>query len=116
MVERVIKVSEFTKYPGGRWKKDGTNSGEEFRETVLKPALLAAHQNGDKIVVSLDGVAGFSSSFLEEAFGGLVRQKLMPTDELMQILSVRASESVLEGFKADALSYLERAIKNSKAA
>ena len=30
-------------------------------------------QDGGKIIINLDGTAGYATSFLEEAFGGLVR-------------------------------------------
>jgi hypothetical protein len=66
-----ISVSEdFTKYPYGRYRNDGPNSGEEFRDDHLIPAL----KKNDLIEVILDGAAGYGSSFLEEAFGGLVRK------------------------------------------
>ena len=52
MVEKLISVSEFSRFPGGRWKKDGPFSGEEFRDTIVIPALKAAKAAGDKVVVS----------------------------------------------------------------
>lgn len=116
MVEKLISVSEFSRFPGGRWKKDGPFSGEEFRDTIVIPALKAAKAAGDKVVVSLDDVEGYASSFLEETFGGIVRANVMPPEELMGILSVRSADPVFSGFKADALRYLERAIKSQKAA
>lgn len=63
-------ADDFTKYPGGRYKKHGKGSGEEFREDFLVPNL----EKDEQIIVVLDGTAGYSSSFLEEAFGGLVRR------------------------------------------
>jgi hypothetical protein len=116
MVERIVKVSDFTKFPGGRWKKDGSYSGEEFRERFLKPELLAARAAKDTVVVSLDGVAGYGSSFLEEVFGGIVRSEIMPPDILTSMLTIRVTDSALEGFKADALRYLSRAVTAAKAA
>lgn len=67
---RVIKVSDFSKFPGPRYKKLGKFSGEEFRESVLIPAI---NDGVDDLEINLDGVFGYGSSFLEEAFGGLVR-------------------------------------------
>lgn len=64
-----LKVTDFTKYPGPRYKALGSNSGEEFRETYLIPAL----KTDPKVSVNLDGVLGYGSSFLEEIFGGMVR-------------------------------------------
>ena len=67
MMIKVNVANDFTKYPSGRYKKNGTTSGEEFRERLLEPHLKA----GEKLEISLDGTIGYGSSFLEEAFGGL---------------------------------------------
>jgi hypothetical protein len=65
----VVDVArDFTPTPGGRYRAIGKWSGEEFRETKLEPLLRAGHS----IIVDLDGAEGFTTSFLEEAFGGLV--------------------------------------------
>lgn len=60
-----IFFKEFTKYPGGRLKKHGPFSGEEFRDDVLRPLLLV----NDVLNIDLTGVSGFGSSFLDESFG-----------------------------------------------
>jgi hypothetical protein len=71
----IIEISiarNFTKTPGPRYKKDGKYSGEEFRESFL--AKYFSDPNDEtEIIIDLDGVDGYPSSFLEEAFGGLVR-------------------------------------------
>lgn len=70
MPARVINVAQdFSRYPAGRYVEDGPFSGAAFRDDILIPALQA----GEHIHVELDGVRGYGSSFLEEAFGGLVR-------------------------------------------
>lgn len=67
---KVINVAkDFSRYPAGRYKDDGPFTGEHFREDLLIPSL---HEY-DKVVIELDGTRGYGSSFLEEAFGGLVR-------------------------------------------
>lgn len=77
-----IKVAQdFSKYPGGRLKTDGPASGERFRDDFLLPALKAS----DMVVVYLDGVAGYPHSFLEEAFGGLVRVHGLTRDKLEEL-------------------------------
>lgn len=60
---------DFSRFPGGRHRNLGKFSGEEFRDDHLVPAL----KSGDEVTVVLDGTAGYGSSFLEEAFGGLIR-------------------------------------------
>jgi hypothetical protein len=62
-------AKQFSTEPAGRYEADGSSSGEVFRRKHLAPALDAY----DQVTVILDGTEGYGSSFLEEAFGGLVR-------------------------------------------
>lgn len=67
---KAISVArDFSRYPAGRYKTDGPYSGEQFREKFLLPVVAA----GKRARVELDGARGYGSSFLEEAFGGLIR-------------------------------------------
>jgi hypothetical protein len=68
-MQMISVIEQFSENPAGRYVTDGPNSGERFRDEVLAPAL----NSSDKVKVNLDGVLGYGSSFLEEAFGGLVR-------------------------------------------
>lgn len=84
-----IKIgSAFSRFPGPRYRRQGPNSGEQLRETILVPALRGSR----KIFVDLDGTAGFGSSFLDEAFGGLVRQNLIKKDEFFKVFSFKSEE------------------------
>lgn len=67
---KIINVTDFSEFPGPRYESLGPHSGEEFRLKVLIPAI---NQYGGKITVNLDGAFGYGSSFLDEAFGGLIR-------------------------------------------
>lgn len=70
MNTKTIKiVEEFSRYPAGRFIDDGPFSGEKFREEFIKPLL------DDNVIITIDlnGTRGYGSSFLEEVFGGLVR-------------------------------------------
>lgn len=67
-------AKEFTETPGARYKTQGAFSGEEFRDNILYPKFIESIKNNEKLVVNLDGGYGYGSSFLEEAFGGLVRK------------------------------------------
>lgn len=65
--------NDFSDTPGGRYKHEGAYSGEEFRETILLPAYEEIEHTTEKLVINFDDCFGFATSFLEEAFGGLVR-------------------------------------------
>ncbi len=73
-VHKINIARDFSRYPGCRYKNDCAYSGEEFRDDFLWPKLEAAINNRDIVEIDLDGVAGFSASFLDEAFAGLVRK------------------------------------------
>ena len=67
---RTINVAqEFSRHPAGRYLGDGPFSGQAFRTRYLVPAI----RSNERVIIELDGVRGYGSSFLEEAFGGLVR-------------------------------------------
>lgn len=100
---RVIKVAQdFTRFPSGRFKKNGETSGEAFRENFLEPIL----KEGQEVTVDLDGTIGYGSSFLEEAFGGLIRALQTHPDKLKTKLHLSSSDPSLleeiEGYMTDA--------------
>lgn len=66
----ILRVADKFMFPGPRFKHLGACSGEEFRELLTKKLL----ETDDLFEVDLDGAAGYGSSFLEEAFGGLIRE------------------------------------------
>lgn len=70
----IYKVAkEFTPTPGVRSPKEGNFSGEEFLYRQLYPKMKQAIEDGSILVIDLDGTAGYATSFLEAAFGGLIR-------------------------------------------
>jgi len=91
MVDKVINIERnFSRYPAGRYFDDGPYSGQRFREEFLIPALSGT----DKVIVELDGARGYGSSFLEEAFGGLVR-KGYSVDDLLNRLVLKGQDNSL---------------------
>lgn len=62
--------TDFSPYLGPRYQKDGQCSGEKFRVEILEKSFLA----NETVVIHLDSLEGYTVSFFEEAFGGLVRQ------------------------------------------
>lgn len=74
IVSRIeVKTADFSTDPGPRYISQGPDSGEKFRIEVLEPAFQRAIDQETSLHVDLDGVRGYGTSFLEEAFGGLVR-------------------------------------------
>ncbi|MDZ7281037.1 STAS-like domain-containing protein [Sphingomonas sanguinis] len=67
----------FGRFPAGRSRSDSLFSGEAFREDVAEPALA----DGGEVVFDFSGVVGFPSSFLEEAFGVLIRMAIRRGDD-----------------------------------
>jgi hypothetical protein len=66
-------VEEFSNTPGTRDSIESDYPGEEFLNKILLPKFQEAIDKKVKLVVNLDGPAGYATSFLEAAFGGLVR-------------------------------------------
>ena len=86
MTDLIVSVArDFSTTPGGRYERDGEFSGEAFRTRIMLPQLLIAMKAGEKLHVSLDGTAGYATSFLEEAFGGLVRLLKRPVRDSLVI-------------------------------
>lgn len=103
MTEKVISVArDFSQVPAGRLAGDGPYNGEKFREEFLLPAL----KNNDFVIVDLDGVEGYGSSFLEEAFGGLVRNGYFTIELLNRKLNLRSSD---RGWKIEIQQYISNA-------
>lgn len=82
---------DFSRFPAGRYVTDGPFSGEKFR-AMLVDALGSA--NG-KLTVSFDGTMGYGSSFLEEAFGGLVRLCNFSAEALHSRLDLESADPSL---------------------
>lgn len=110
-----IRVADHAPSPGGRFVSDGPFSGEWFREEMLRPALSAADSQGDRVIVILDGTSGYGSSFLEEAFGGLIRKGAFRLDQLQKILTIEARTKLFEPYKALAERYIKQARYKSAA-
>lgn len=72
----MIKINiakDFSETPDGRTPKDSDSSGEKFREEILIPRYQEAINKNDRLEICFDGCYGCPPSFLEESFGGAVR-------------------------------------------
>ena len=87
-MKRINIAIDFSDTPLGRYDPDdGPFSGEKFRETLLRPAL-----NDGEVTVLIDGTEGYGSSFLDEAFGGLVRKGYFTADQLQKKLKIECTD------------------------
>ena len=84
---------EFGRYPAGRYLADGPYNGQKFREEFLIPALKGVD---DEIEIDLSGARGLKSSFLEEAFGGLVRAGYAADDLIRRFKLVARDPSLVD--------------------
>lgn len=98
----IFIAKDYSDTPAGRYKSDGNYSGERFREEFLYPAL----REYDHVEVNLDEALGYGSSFLEEAFGGLIREKGIQIDEIKNKLHIVSSRVL---YKNRIWKYLEDA-------
>jgi hypothetical protein len=96
-------ASEFSRFPAGRYRTDGPYSGEKFREDFLVPALRGTLP----VIVRLDDTMGYGSSFLEEAFGGLVRESGFLANDLHKNLTVISAHD--RSLVTEVWSYIDEA-------
>ncbi len=102
-----LRVAEFSKFPGGRFKKYGPHSGEEFRRERLMPAINGLKE-GEKLVVDLSDVYSFAPPFLDEAFCELIRRKIVSYEEFNKKVDFK-SDSENRVFVSMIRDFLEEA-------
>ncbi|WP_019556513.1 STAS-like domain-containing protein [Thiomicrorhabdus arctica] len=109
MNKKTINIkNDYTWAPAGRYTGDGQFTGQGFREKLLVPAL----NEYDKVIVELDGSIGYGSSFVEEAFGGLVRESNYTLDQLRKSLEIKTTE--FPSIQSEIWEYIEDAAKQRK--
>lgn len=108
---RIRVAKDFSDSVGGRYRDEGEYSGQEFREDLLKPKLEEALANKEKLIIDFDGGYGYPTSFLEEAFGGLVRSGLNK-DLISRTLELKSVDN--PKIINRVLNYIEEAKNNEK--
>ena len=105
----VISIAnDFSSRPLGRYHpEDGQFSGERFRTKFLVPALK---QTSNKISINLDGLKMLTSSFMEEAFGGLVRKEGFDAKELLDRLEFDHTDPFDENYVKEVIADIREAI------
>ena len=97
-------AKDFSRTPGGRFRVMGPDSGEAFRDFLVQQL-----KKDEPLEVVLDDAEGYGSSFLEEAFGGLVRMKLLKPSDIGKRLKVVARSPRFETYAREALKYMNEA-------
>lgn len=87
-----IVAQKFSKTPGPRTVIEGSHSGELFRKSYLHPLMDRLVKDKKRIVLDLDGTAGYGTSFLEEAFGGLIREDGFDKKTIKKHIELKSDE------------------------
>jgi hypothetical protein len=98
-------AKDFSKFPAGRHESDGPYSGEVFRR------LLVEELRKGPVTVLLDDTFGYGSSFLEEAFGGLVRACGFTAVDLHKNMTIETSDPSLS---KEVWSYVDDALPDAR--
>lgn len=107
-----IKIArDFSRTPGPRYIKEGKWSGELFRTEKFFQTMNDAIINHKMVVVDLDGTMGYGTSFLEEIFGGLIREHHLDYNQILTHLEIISEEEPY--LKTDILAYLKDAHEES---
>jgi hypothetical protein len=96
-------AKQFYDAPVGRFPADGDYNGQRFRNEYLVPAL----KSGNDVFIDMDGTDGYGSSFLEEAFGGLVRLCGFTSKDLHARLRLKSDEDL--SFIEEVWEYIDSA-------
>lgn len=106
MTDMLSIARDFSPFPAGRKRGDGPYTGEKFREDLLAPRL----KKHTKVILDLDGVEGLPSSFLEEIFGGLVREGFAVA-MLRELIEIRSTDPELSLYPGIAWRFAAEAEK-----
>lgn len=100
---KTIYLKDFTRFPGGRFKKYGPGSGEEFRDEFIIPNF-----NSGNLIVDLDGVMGCCGSWVEETFLGLIKLGY-PVSEVEKLVDniISADQENIKDILKDEIHYLK---------
>jgi hypothetical protein len=104
---RLNIAKDYSPTPGSRRKSESVFSGEKLRTEVLVPLVTKAKAEDLNIEINLDGTAGYGTSFLEEAFGGLIRVNNFDYNDLAKRIHFISTEE--EYLITDIFQYMKDA-------
>ena len=108
-IREIVVSSDFSPFPAGRIPEDGDFNGQVFRERFLVPALRAAIASNGRVIVRLDGIKSCGSSFLESAFGGLIRDDGFQKSEIRNHLQIKSDIKAHDRYILAISRYVEKA-------
>lgn len=85
MIEK-IKIVDFSPVPFGRYPTDGNFSGQRFRREKLRGPFN--NNDIERVEVDFNGIVPVGSSFLDESFGGLIRDEGMTFEQVWRKLKI----------------------------
>ena len=110
MALRLNIAQDFSPVPIGRYRTDGNKSGEVFREELLYPRIRSALDKGESLEVDFTGMMGLNASFLEEAFGGLVREHDdLTSEKILQAIKFLPENSYFDTYIEVTKEYIQEA-------
>jgi len=96
---------DFSKYPMGRTDDDGPDNGQRFFREFLLPNV----RSGKHVFVYLDGTRAIGSSFLDEAFGALIRELKMSPKDALSAVTIVAKKPAYALYKEMAEQFIREA-------
>ena len=106
---------DFSIDPAGRHYTDGPASGEDFRENYLLVRLGKLTQE-QKLDIVIDGeIEAYGSSFLSEAFAGIVKYGYMDKETLLAKINIVFTNQEFNFYKQRILKYIDEAQYRSRA-
>ena len=106
LMKTIAVGKDFSELPMGRYHpKDGQTSGQRFREELLVPLL----REPGNLTVIIDDVEGYGSSFLDESFGGLVREGYFTPQQLQEKLVISLTNPNFEFYRKMIWRYIDAA-------
>jgi hypothetical protein len=102
---KIVEVDPDFAYQGPRFKSLGENSGELFKEKYLIPWLKNMPEKG---IIDFANTIIYMPSFLEEAFGGAVREGFFKQLKNVDFINIE------KDYKDDLKKYIRDAKKNGR--
>ena len=108
----IVKIADWTKFPGGKYKKYGPHSGEEFRRDYLMPSL-ARLAEGEVLVIDFTGVYSMAPSWIDEVFAEPIRRKLISYEDMVNKVKLKsdAENNIFISMTKDFIREADESIK-----